>query len=323
MMAFCVLTLIVNLSIILTFQGEEPDVMCGYRLYFTNVTWYTAYNICEEEKKMLVQLDSDLHTFEAIFSHLITKLFERATTLINGSNLGIWLGTFQRTSSNEIMDYHCKPLYMDPFLGQLQPREDILCIFYNFFTGKFQAENCDKQKSFLCKSYKDEKTDCMMTSNRSLIYNDGNHVLCFSSESNTQSTYFAAFQNETFFATYRYKPRENCSLEKFYPGIPEINHTSTFWYLPHPPLYKPDKPLNKWCPELQERIEIRKNNLTVHRKNTTKYQRTLISAPDDRPTSKYMGVVGALVISLVAGLIVCVDLMNFSKKCKPVRVKAE
>lgn len=62
----------------------EPDVMCGYRLYFTNVTWHTAYKICEAEKKMLVQLDSDLHTFEVIFSHLITKLFERATTLING-----------------------------------------------------------------------------------------------------------------------------------------------------------------------------------------------------------------------------------------------
>lgn len=62
----------------------EPDVMCGYRLYFTNVTWHTAYKICEAEKKMLVQLDSDLHTFEVIFSHLITKLFDRATTLING-----------------------------------------------------------------------------------------------------------------------------------------------------------------------------------------------------------------------------------------------
>lgn len=23
----------------------EPDVMCGYRLYFTNVTWHTAYKI--------------------------------------------------------------------------------------------------------------------------------------------------------------------------------------------------------------------------------------------------------------------------------------
>lgn len=77
-------------------------------------------------------------------------------------------------------------------------------------------------------------------------------------------------------------------------------------------------------PELiQKKIETRKRNLTIDRKNTAKYQRTLISAPDDRPTSKYMGVTGALVISLVAGLIVCVDLMNFSKKCKPVRVKAE
>lgn len=77
-------------------------------------------------------------------------------------------------------------------------------------------------------------------------------------------------------------------------------------------------------PELiQEKIETRKRNLTINRKNTTKYQRTLISAPDERPSSKYMGVTGALVISLVAGLIVCVDLVNFSKKFQPARIKIE
>lgn len=75
--------------------------------------------------------------------------------------------------------------------------------------------------------------------------------------------------------------------------------------------------------ELQEKIEIRKKNLTVLRKETNKYQRTLISAPDDRPTSKYMGVTGALFISLVAGIIVCIDLTNFCKIFKPVRVKVE
>lgn len=77
-------------------------------------------------------------------------------------------------------------------------------------------------------------------------------------------------------------------------------------------------------PELiQKKIETRKRNLTIDRKNTAKYQRTLISAPDDRPSSKYMGMTGALVISLVAGLIVCIDLVNFSQKFKPTRVKIE
>eukprot|EP00105_Crassostrea_gigas_P034899 XP_019919047.1 PREDICTED: uncharacterized protein LOC105318751 [Crassostrea gigas] len=98
---------------------------------------------------------------------------------------------------------------------------------------------------------------------------------------------------------------------------------SKFMYLPHPPMYDPDKTLSKWCPDLQERIETRKKNLTIHKKETNKYQRTLISAPDDRPTSKYMGMTGALFISLVAGLIVCIDLTNFCKKIKPVRVKVE
>lgn len=60
----------------------EQDVMCGYRLYFTNATWYTAFKICEEEKKMLILPDSDSNTFEAIFSHLIKKPLE-ATSFIN------------------------------------------------------------------------------------------------------------------------------------------------------------------------------------------------------------------------------------------------
>lgn len=77
-------------------------------------------------------------------------------------------------------------------------------------------------------------------------------------------------------------------------------------------------------PELiQEKIEARKRNLKIDRKNTTKYQRKLTSAPDDRPSSKYMGITGALVISLVAGFIVCIDLVNFSKRFKPARVKIE
>lgn len=88
------------------------------------------------------------------------------------------------------------------------------------------------------------------------------------------------------------------------------------------------KPLSEWCPVMtpeliQEKIEARKRNLKIDRKNTTKYQRKLTSAPDDRPSSKYMGITGALVISLVAGFIVCIDLVNFSKKFKPARVKIE
>lgn len=29
-------------------------------------------------------------------------------------------------------------------------------------------------------------------------------------------------------------------------------YSGTFWYLPHPPIYNPDKPLSKWCPGTYE-----------------------------------------------------------------------
>lgn len=73
----------IHLFFSFTSSSLEPDVMCGYRLYFTNATWHTAYKICEEEKKMLVLPDSDINTFGAILSHLITKRLG-ATSLKNG-----------------------------------------------------------------------------------------------------------------------------------------------------------------------------------------------------------------------------------------------
>uniref|UniRef100_A0A8W8JA55 C-type lectin domain-containing protein n=1 Tax=Magallana gigas TaxID=29159 RepID=A0A8W8JA55_MAGGI len=257
MMKLCLLMLVANMSISQKFKEEDPNVSCGHRLYFSNVNWYTAYKICEEEKKTLALPESDIFTFKSTLEHLIKDRLDAGFTNYRMSkkpNVEVWIGAFLHTSTNESMNSLCKPLNIDLVPDKSQKRDDILCIYFDLSTTKFQAERCDNNnKSFFCYNFKNGK----------------------------------------------------------------------FMYWPHPPMYFPDKPLSKWCPDLQERIETRKKNLTIHKKETNKYQRTLISAPDDRPTSKYMGVTGALVISLVAGIIVCIDLMNFCKIFKPVRVKVE
>nr|XP_034331977.1 uncharacterized protein LOC117691048 isoform X2 [Crassostrea gigas] len=275
-MTLCVLMMQVNTEMSVRYEG--PSVDCGHRLYFTNVTWYTAYKLCEEENRVLMIPDSDMFNLK----YFLRRTIETRRSFLReniGPNFRVWIGAFMRISSNESMDSRCKLINVDLHLDeQSQPQEDVLCLSFKYSTTEIHAESCDNIRSFVCYNPRLEKTNCTMTSNRTIINDSDEYVLC---------------------------------------------EDGTFVYLPHPPIYNLDKQLSKWCPELQEKIETRKKNLIVHRKETKKYQRTLISAPDDRPSSKYMGVTGALIISLVAGLIVCIDLMNFCKKLKPVRVKIE
>lgn len=46
---------------------------CGHRLYFSNVNWYTAYKICEEENKVLALPDSDIFNFKFTLELLIKE----------------------------------------------------------------------------------------------------------------------------------------------------------------------------------------------------------------------------------------------------------
>lgn len=46
---------------------------CGHRLYFSNVNWYTAYKICEEENKALVLPDPDIFNFKINLEFLIKE----------------------------------------------------------------------------------------------------------------------------------------------------------------------------------------------------------------------------------------------------------
>lgn len=66
-----------------------------------------------------------------------------------------------------------------------------------------------------------------MTSKRSEISNDGNHVLCQRTESRDSSIpYFAIFENDTFFAKHSFQPRETC---KGYIKDPVIRHVSKYF----------------------------------------------------------------------------------------------
>ncbi|XP_071142059.1 uncharacterized protein [Mytilus edulis] len=62
--------------------------------------------------------------------------------------------------------------------------------------------------------------------------------------------------------------------------------------------------------ELIRKIALLKSELSVDRKQTNKYRRSLVSAGDDRPSSKYIGTFGIVVLVVICTLIVLMDLQH-------------
>lgn len=68
--------------------------------------------------------------------------------------------------------------------------------------------------------------------------------------------------------------------------------------------------------ELQAKIEQIKTELTVDKKKTSSYKRKLTSAPDNRVSARSIGYVGVIILSIVVGLLVCIDISTLAKDTK-------
>lgn len=68
--------------------------------------------------------------------------------------------------------------------------------------------------------------------------------------------------------------------------------------------------------ELQAKIEQIKTELTVDKKETSSYKRKLTSAPDNRVSAQSIGYVGVIILSIVVGLLVCIDIPTLAKDTK-------
>ncbi|VDI21662.1 Hypothetical predicted protein, partial [Mytilus galloprovincialis] len=75
--------------------------------------------------------------------------------------------------------------------------------------------------------------------------------------------------------------------------------------------------------ELQNKIERIKMELTVQKKSTKKYRRSLTSAPDERTSSKLMGMIGGTFIISVIGFIVLLDCAtcNMGRKANNLHIR--
>ena len=67
---------------------------------------------------------------------------------------------------------------------------------------------------------------------------------------------------------------------------------------------------------IKQKIDKIKEDLLVKKKETSRNNRTLTSAPDPRQSAKNLGLVGVTVICVVVAVIILPDYINLYRKCQ-------
>lgn len=310
---------------------QESDPKCRYRVHFPNASWHTAYDVCAGENKTLAKISSQIEIQLVDLVLLdVEKLIEdlEAKTYLQG----VWIEGFRRSSNNETMQQNCRSL--DPTFNIVTAAEDdILCLYYNYTDKKFYADNCSTDRAFLCESMTTDLENCMMNNGITSVVSDRKNGICeLRSTPNLtleecksgclkDSRCYAIEHSSSSCKDLMYMYKQ-CSFGRH---TLFINHKGLFIYHPTLPSPAAAKPFKEWCPEItqeiiQEKIENIQKNLTVNKKETNQYIRTLTSAPDERQSAKNIGIVGVTVISVVFGVIMLSDCINvvrgIQNKCK-------
>lgn len=310
---------------------QESDPKCRYRVHFQKASWHTAYDVCAGENKTLAKISSQIEIQLVDLVLLdVEKLIEDLE--VKTDLQGVWIEGFRRSSNNETMQQNCRSL--DPTFNIVTAAEDdILCLYYNYTDKKFYADNCSTDRAFLCESMTTDLENCMMNNGITSVVSDRKNGICeLRSTPNLtleecksgclkDSRCYAIEHSSSSCKDLMYMYKQ-CSFGRF---TLFINHKGLFIYDPTPPSPAAAKPFKEWCPEItqeiiQEKIENIQKNLTVNKKETNQYIRTLTSAPDERQSAKNIGIVGVTVISVVFGVIMLSDCINvvrgIQNKCK-------
>lgn len=315
---------------------QESDPKCRYRVHFPKASWHTAYDVCAGENKTLAKISSQIEIQLVDLVLLdVEKLIEQLEVKTKTDLQGVWIEGFRRSSNNETMQQNCRSL--DPTFNIVTAAEDdILCLYYNYTDKKFYADDCSTNRTFLCESMTTDLENCMMNNGITSVVSDIPNGICELRSKDAslitleecksgclKESRCYAIEYSSFCKEYMYK--HETSRCYFGRGTVFIDHKGLFIYHPTLPSPAAAKPFKEWCPEItqeiiQEKIENIQKNLTVNKKETNQYIRTLTSAPDERQSAKNIGIVGVTVISVVFGVIMLSDCINVVKgiqnKCK-------
>ncbi|XP_061193788.1 uncharacterized protein LOC133202026 [Saccostrea echinata] len=135
-------------------SGYGPT--CRYSVRMPETSWYTAYDVCEQNNQILTEITSlsEMYIMEDLLSDVDSLFFNP----INVS-VGLWIGGFMRTSNKEILMRDCKSMNSLSAIHKPEEKftEEIVCLYYNRTAMKIYTDNCKKTKPFICER---KEEDC-------------------------------------------------------------------------------------------------------------------------------------------------------------------
>ncbi|XP_056007874.1 uncharacterized protein LOC125666362 isoform X2 [Ostrea edulis] len=296
---------------------QVKDPKCRYRVHLPEASWHTAYDACTGSDWTLAKISSltEMYLIDLVLQE-VNGLFDDPVV---SDSTGVWVDAFLRSSNNESMSQDCKSL--DPQLPVTVTRTgpgDMLCIYYNRTAQTFLTDDCNTKKTFICESRSEALQDCMTVSTITNLKNGSPFDICLDVDipSGTTDCKSRCIETPVCYTftgdcyLFRYKNTCITGLGRSPPAT--LTHKSFFIHNAADYPVSNAKPLSEWCPELtpevmQEKIDNIQRNLTVNRKETNQYIRTLTSAPDERRSARNIGIVGVSVICGVFGVIILSD----------------
>ncbi|XP_061192112.1 uncharacterized protein LOC133200308 [Saccostrea echinata] len=282
------------------------DPKCRYSVHLPEASWHTAYDVCASSNRTLATITSlnEMYIIELVLEE-VDALFEIKSSFRKFT--GVWIGAFMRSSNYESMLQNCKHLDSDiPVKITGVSPSDISCLYYNLTEKTLVAEKCSKAKMFICERNDEDPGECMLETPTSTIHQHFPFNLCYKEISNkilNSRHCESECMNKEFCYTFLYK-MENGGCELYH-----YKNDSSCSFGRYPPQTLKHKKVTKEV--IQKKIAKTRKNLKVNRNETSQYIRTLTSAPDERLSSKNIGVVGAFVISAVCSLFFISDCINF------------
>ncbi|XP_062598867.1 uncharacterized protein LOC134260317 isoform X2 [Saccostrea cucullata] len=287
---------------------QDRDPKCRYTVHLPEASWHTAYSVCASRNRTLAQITSlsEMYFLDLVLEEVDNLLEKHSSLRISAE---VWIGAFLRSSNNESMLENCN------HLDSQVPVEitgvglgDMFCLYYSRLNGTLVTGNCSTAKMFICVNNDEDPGECMINSTTSAIKNQIPFKLCFKQSYYPKKTSrecesfcmeekscytFINIHNCTL---YEYTKEQHCSIGRHPPS--KLRHKSFFLYSSSSYPTSKTNPLSSWCPEvtekdIQEKINNIQKNLTINRKETRQYIRTLTSAPDERRSSRNIGIVGS------------------------------
>ncbi|XP_062614398.1 uncharacterized protein LOC134276142 [Saccostrea cucullata] len=130
---------------------KDGDPKCRYRVHLPTASWHTAHAVCRDSAQELARIGSKA---DRDFIHDVLGAADQmmAAKPIKNNYSDVWIGAIMWSSNNESLQLNCKPFKLPVNKTYPIPKDEIVCIYYNFADRQFYPDSCTNNKTFVCEN---------------------------------------------------------------------------------------------------------------------------------------------------------------------------